>query len=68
MPSIDPTSLVFDVLKTWGPVLIFIGVWLYAMRRYSRQTSQGDQVARHLEGIEKQLARIATMLEERRNR
>lgn len=68
MESIDPLGAVVDILKIWGPILIFIGVWLYAMRRYSSQSSQTGQAARHLEGIEKQLARIASMLEDRRSK
>jgi hypothetical protein len=68
MQSTDPLAAVFDILKTWGPFLFFIGVWLYAMRRYSSQSSQWGQAARHLEAIEKHLARIASLLEERRGK
>jgi hypothetical protein len=68
MPNADPLAAVFDGLKVWGPLLSFIGVWLYAMRRYSSQSSQWGQAARHLEAIEKHLAHIASLLEERRGK
>ena len=58
----------FDLLKMWAPLLLFIGVWVYMMRRYSTQSVQWMQAARHFEGIEKHLARIATLLEERRGK
>ena len=64
----DASTLVFDLLKAWAPLLLFIAVWLYAMRRYSTQSAEWTQAARHLEGIEKHLARIATLLEERRDK
>jgi hypothetical protein len=64
----DAFALIFDLLKTWAPLVLFIGVWLYAMRRYSSQSTQYIQAARHLEGIEKHLARIVTLLEERRGK
>jgi len=64
----DAFAPVFDLLKSWAPLLLFIGVWLYAMRRYSSQSSQWTQAARHLEGIERHLARIATLLEARRGK
>ncbi len=67
MPN-DVFAPVFDLLKAWAPLLLFIGVWVYMMRRYSTQSSQWTQAARHLEGIEKRLARIATLLEERRGK
>ena len=66
MPNADMTAVLFDLFKAWGPLLIFIAVWLYLMRRYSSQYGQWGQAARHLEGIERQLARIAALLEERR--
>ena len=31
----DAFALIFDLLKTWAPLVPFIGVWLYAMRRYN---------------------------------
>src|SRR5437870_3540887 len=59
----------FEILKTWGPLLLFVVVWLYSMRRYSTQYRQPwDQILRRLEGIENHLARIATLLEERRGK
>ena len=64
----DAFAPVFDLLRMWAPLLLFIGVWVYMMRRYSTQSGQWMQAARHLEGIEKQLARIATLLEERRDK
>ena len=64
----DAFAPVFDLLKAWAPLLLFIGVWIYMMRRYSAQSGQWTQAARHLEGIEKHLERIATLLEERRGK
>ena len=68
MQNLDTFAGIFDLLKTWAPLLIFIGVWLYVMRRYSTQSSRWTRAARHLEGIEKHLARIAALLEERRGK
>ncbi len=67
MPN-DMFSPVFDLFRAWVPLLLFIGVWVYMMRRYSTLSSQWTQAARHLEGTEKHLARIATLLEERRGK
>ncbi len=64
----DAFAAVFDLLSMWAPFLLFIGVWVYMMRRYTTQTAQWMQAARHLEGIEKHLARIVTLLEERRGK
>ena len=59
----------FEILKTWGPLLLFVVVWLYSMHRYSTQYRQPwDQILRRLEGIENHLARIASLLEERRGK
>jgi len=49
--------LLVDMLKIYAPLLLFIGVRVYLMRRYSTQSSQWTHAARDLEGIEKHLAR-----------
>jgi hypothetical protein len=65
----DPTHGLFQLLESWGPLLIFIAVWLFVMRRYTGQYKQPwDQIERRLEAIENHLARIANILEDRRGR
>ena len=62
-------SPLWQLLATWGPMLVFIVIWIFFMRRYNTQYRQPwDQIPRHLEDIEKQLARIASILEDRRTK
>ncbi len=69
MQGSDAVRPLLELLQGWAPMLVFVGVWLYFMRRYRTEYRQPwDQILRRLEGIESQLARIAGLLEERRSK
>ena len=56
-----------DLLSTWLPMLFFIGVWLYFMRKnpFWKQGDYYQKRQRHMEKVEELLGRIATALERR---
>ena len=61
----EPTSwqqkapaVAMDLLSTWSPMLFMIGVWLFAMRKYGKASSQTRTVAL----IEDQNAMLAHQL------
>ena len=69
MQSSDAARPFIELLQTWAPMLLFVGVWLYFMRRYRSEYRQPwNEILRRLEGIETHLARIASLLEERRGK
>ncbi len=46
----DLTHGLFQLLESWAPLLIFMAVWLFVMRRYTGQYKQPwDQIERRLE-------------------
>jgi hypothetical protein len=57
-----------DFLVSWAPMLLFIVVWGYFMRRnpwVSKQNDYYQRRQRHMEKVEELLGRIATALERR---
>lgn len=57
-----------DLLVTWGPMLLFIGIWWYFMKRSPWISKQSDYYKRHethMARVEELLARVATALERR---
>lgn len=57
-----------DLLVSWGPMLLFVGVWFYFMKRgpwISEQHKQNERSQRHMERVEDLLERIAKALERR---
>ena len=62
------TSMWTDILYSWGPVLLMIGLWFFFAKRFS---GPGSAANRSLALMEKQMAlleRIALALEERNRR
>jgi hypothetical protein len=55
-----------DLLISWGPMLIFIAVWLLVMRRAGWYKHQ-ERSEKHMERVEAQLERIASLLERHRD-
>ncbi len=57
-----------DLLVSWAPMLLFVGVWFYFMRRSrwgSAQEEYNQRSQEHMRKVEELLARIATALEKR---
>ncbi len=75
----EPESPFWDLLYTWAPVLLIVGLWLFFMRKMGMgmkgphsyrgymQTSQEKmgQIEGHLASISKSLAEIADVLKSR---
>ena len=56
-----------DLLVSWGPMLVFIAIWVYFLKRGALKTTH-DYHARsqkHMDRVEDLLGRIATALERR---
>jgi hypothetical protein len=57
-----------DLLFSWGPMLLFIVIWIYFMKRGGALKPTHDYYARsqkHMDRVEELLGRIATALERR---
>ena len=55
-----------ELLLSWAPMLIFIGVWLFVMRR-GGWTQHQKRSETHMERVEAQLERIVSLLERHRD-
>ncbi len=57
-----------DLLVSWAPMLLFIVLWGYFMKRnpwISKQNEYYERSRKHMEKMEELLGRIATTLERR---
>ncbi len=57
-----------DLVVSWAPMLLFVAIWAYFMRRnpwVSSQQNYYQRSQRHMEKGEELLGRIATALERR---
>lgn len=66
----DETGPRIDLLRTlltWAPMLLIVGVWVYFMRNLRRSQPKAAQrmerLHRHMDEVERQLARIVSILE-----
>ena len=60
------TDLIMNWAVSWGPMLLFVLVWLYLMKRspwFSEQRRHNERSQEHMERVEHLLERIATALE-----
>jgi len=68
--DVQRTSPYVTTLVSWLPVIAIIGFWVYFMKvlrkTQSRSLGQLDKTSEHLGEVAKQLDRIATALERRR--
>ena len=66
----EPRSLVRQIVVMWFPLLLFLSIWVFFIRRMGagKQREALERSIPHMDALERKLDRIIELLEEQANR